>query len=99
VSGAIFLKIDTQGYEEEVLAGATLTLQIVEVVQIELSLVELYRGQKLYSYFLEFFAKRDFQLFDIIPGFFNPQIGQLLQLDVIFVKKSYLEKIKTEKNL
>ena len=99
VKGSIFLKIDTQGYEEEVLAGAALTLQIVEVVQIELSLVELYHGQKLYSYFLEFFTKRDFQLFDVIPGFFNPQTGQLLQLDVIFVKKTYLEKIKTGKNL
>jgi FkbM family methyltransferase len=97
VSGPILLKIDTQGYEEEVLAGAALTLQIVEVVQIELSLVELYHGQKLYSYFLDFFAKRDFQLFDVIPGFFDPQIGQLLQLDVVFVKKSYLEKINTKK--
>jgi FkbM family methyltransferase len=99
VNGAIFLKIDTQGYEEEVLAGAALTLQIVEAVQIELSLVELYHGQKLYSYFLDFFTKRDFQLFDVIPGFFNPQIGQLLQLDVIFVKKSYLEKIKTKEDI
>ena len=99
VPGAILLKIDTQGYEEEVLAGAALTLQIVEAVQIELSLVELYQGQKLYSYFLDFFTKRDFQLYDVIPGFFNPQTGQLLQLDAVFVKKSYLEKINTRKNL
>jgi FkbM family methyltransferase len=99
VPGAILLKIDTQGYEEEVLAGAALTLQIVEVVQIELSLVELYQGQKLYGYFLDFFAKRDFQLFDVIPGFFNSQTGQLLQLDAVFVKKSYLKKLILEKSL
>jgi FkbM family methyltransferase len=94
VKAPIFLKIDTQGYEEEVLAGAEKTLKVVEAVQIELSLLELYQGQKLYDYFFEFFAKRDFILFDILPGFTNSQSGQLLQFDAIFVKKSYLNNYK-----
>ena len=95
VKAPIFLKIDTQGYEEEVLAGAEKTLKVVEAVQIELSILELYQGQKLYDYFFGFFAERDFLLFDIIPGFFNYKTGQLLQFDAIFVKKSYLKRYKT----
>jgi FkbM family methyltransferase len=95
VKTPIFLKIDTQGYEEEVLAGAEKTLKVVEAVQIELSILELYQGQKLYDYFFGFFEERDFLLFDILPGFTNYQTGQLLQFDAIFVKESYLKKYKT----
>jgi FkbM family methyltransferase len=94
VKAPIFLKIDTQGYEEEVLAGAEKTLKVVEAVQIELSILELYQGQKSYDYFFEFFADRDFLLFDILPGFTNYETGQLLQFDAIFVRKSYLNKYR-----
>ena len=93
VRAPIFLKIDTQGFEEEVLAGAELTIKLVAAVQIELSLVELYQKQKLFDYFLEYFKKREFMLFDVIPGFSDPKTGQLLQFDAIFVKKSYLKKL------
>jgi FkbM family methyltransferase len=90
IKSPICLKIDTQGYEFEVLEGGKKTLELVTAVQIELSTLELYRGQKLYDYFIEFFKARDFILFDIIPGFSNRQTGQLLQFDAIFVKQSYL---------
>jgi hypothetical protein len=93
VGAPIFLKIDTQGYEEEVLAGAELTIKLVAAVQIELSLVKLYEKQELFDYFLEYFKEREFMLFDVIPGFSDPKTGQLLQFDAIFVKVSYLNKL------
>jgi FkbM family methyltransferase len=93
VGAPIFLKIDTQGFEEEVLAGAELTIKLVAAVQIELSLVELYQKQELFDYFLEYFKKREFMLFDVIPGFSDPKTGQLLQFDAVFVKVSYLKKL------
>jgi FkbM family methyltransferase len=40
----VFLKIDTQGYEREVLEGATRLLPLVHGMQIELSIAPLYRG-------------------------------------------------------
>lgn len=86
----ICLKIDTQGYEDEVLQGGQKTLDLVTAVQIELSAIELYREQKLYDYFIEYFKVRDFILYDILPGFSNKQTGQLLQFDAIFVRRSYL---------
>ena len=42
-----YLKIDVQGYEAPVLRGATDTLSRAVGVEAQLSLVELYRGQKL----------------------------------------------------
>lgn len=95
----VLLKIDTQGYEEEVLAGADLTIKLVVAVQIELSLVELYQKQQLFDYFLEYFRKREFMLFDVIPGFSDPKTGQLLQFDAIFVKVPYLKKLSIKAEL
>jgi FkbM family methyltransferase len=88
INSAICLKIDTQGYEYEILLGGQETLNLVSVVQIELSIIELYRGQKLYKHFIEFFENKNFILYDIIPGFSNKKTGQLLQFDAIFVKKT-----------
>ena len=49
----VWLKIDTQGFEEQVLDGADLILSKVKVLQIELSLIPLYKGQKLYLEMIE----------------------------------------------
>jgi FkbM family methyltransferase len=81
------LKIDTQGYEMEVLRGAHRTLSgKIDVVQTELSLVELYEGQPLMLSVCNFLERFGFNLRDIIPGFKDPASGRLLQLDGIFAK-------------
>jgi len=91
IKSPIYLKIDTQGYEYEILLGGQETLKLVTAVQIELSIIELYQGQKLYKYFIEFFEKKNFVLYNIIPGFSNKKTDQLLQFDAIFVKKDYIK--------
>jgi FkbM family methyltransferase len=77
-----WLKIDTQGFEDHVLAGASETLSRVSVVQCELSLVELYVGQ---PHFLDVFQRIDslgFRTVRVTPGFSDPSSGDLLQFDV-----------------
>ena len=44
----VFLKIDTQGWDDEVIAGATAVLDRIDVLQVELSVVQLYEGQQDY---------------------------------------------------
>ena len=44
----IFLKIDTQGYEAQILQGIGKLLDKIEGIQIELSLYPLYKGQSLF---------------------------------------------------
>lgn len=44
-----FLKMDVQGAELDVLAGATISLESVLVVQTEVEFIELYKGQPLFA--------------------------------------------------
>jgi FkbM family methyltransferase len=56
------MKIDVQGYEREVLAGAKLVLDRVDAVYVEASYVELYEGQALAPEVIGFLADRGFVL-------------------------------------
>jgi len=82
----ILVKIDSQGYEDKILKGFNNNINKCFAIQIELSLVRLYKNQKTYEYFLNFFKKKNFFLWSIIPAFINRKDGQHLQLDAIFVK-------------
>jgi FkbM family methyltransferase len=82
----ILLKIDTQGFEKEVLAGAAETLSRVIGIQLEMSLIMLYEGETLYSDMILFLKDKGFNLFSIENGFSDPTTGQLLQMDGIFFR-------------
>jgi len=82
----VFLKIDTQGFEATVLAGASEVLARCRAVQLELSLVPLYEGQQLWQHFLGEFAAKGFELWALLPGFVDVESGRTLQTDAIFVR-------------
>jgi FkbM family methyltransferase len=84
--GRILLKVDTQGYEEEVLAGADLVLRSVSAMQLELSLVPLYRGAPSLGRMLEMCEGLGFQLHGLIPGIYEEKSGRLLQMDGLFLR-------------
>jgi FkbM family methyltransferase len=86
-SDRVFLKIDTQGYEKQVLDGARECLKHIKGVQLELSVVPLYESQSLYEYFFQFFRDNGFILWSLIPGIVDPKTGQLLQFDAVFISK------------
>jgi FkbM family methyltransferase len=89
-NSVIFLKIDTQGYEDEVLAGATKVLSHAAGVQLEMSLAELYEGQSDYLNLIHYMTTKGFRLVELNPGFSDPQTGHLLQIDGIFINNRYL---------
>jgi len=82
----IFIKIDVQGYESQVLKGATNILSKIKGMQIELSLVPLYENQLLFRDMLDCITNLGFELWDILPGFRDKQSGKLLQFDGIFFR-------------
>jgi FkbM family methyltransferase len=81
-----FLKIDTQGFEWEVLNGAQMTLPHVKGVLCELSLVNLYEGQYLWIEVIERLNKEGFTLWSIQRGFCNHRDGRTLQVDASFFR-------------
>jgi len=83
----LLIKIDTQGYEENVLNGATDTINFAKGLQIELSLVKLYEGQKLFNEILERVTGLGFSLMQIEPSFTDKETGRMLQVDGIFFRE------------
>jgi FkbM family methyltransferase len=81
-----FLKIDTQGYEENVLDGASDRLSEIHGVQIEMSIEPLYQGQVLYQDLIWRLNSAGFNLWNIKPGFSDPKSGRLLQMDGVFFR-------------
>lgn len=86
-SERIWMKIDTQGFEKDVLAGGTQSLLQIDAIQIEMSLVPLYDGQALFDELYEYLFDRDYRMVSIEPGFEDSESGQLLQIDGIFKRR------------
>jgi FkbM family methyltransferase len=84
----LWLKIDAQGYEAEVLKGATRLMPHVSALEIELSLVPLYQGQLLIGEMITNLYQLDFRLVAVAPKpvFCEPKTGYSLQIDGVFVK-------------
>jgi FkbM family methyltransferase len=83
----IWLKLDVQGYELAVLRGADQILDQVDVVETELSLVELYEGQALLEDVMAHLTERNFGAWFFDPVFRDPESGELLQVDGIFARR------------
>lgn len=81
-----FLKIDTQGYEAQVLAGGPAVVARAIGVQLELSLASLYEGQADYLTLLAGLQRAGFTLWDVFPGFADAASGRLLQVDAVLFR-------------
>jgi FkbM family methyltransferase len=81
-----FLKMDTQGFERQVLAGGPRALSAMQGVQLEMSLVPLYDGAWIFSDALEFLTEAGLELVSLEPGFSHPETGRLLQVDGLFMR-------------
>jgi FkbM family methyltransferase len=84
----IFLKIDTQGYEYQVLKGSEKVLDQIEGILVELSLIELYKEQKNWLEIYNLVCKNNFELWSIDRGFTNKKNGRTLQIDMCFFRKN-----------
>lgn len=81
-----FIKIDTQGFEWQVLDGASETLKNAQGVLCEMSLVPLYEGQHLWMDMLKRLENEGFTLWAIQRGFTDPRDGRSLQVNAIFYR-------------
>jgi FkbM family methyltransferase len=84
--GPLLLKLDVQGYEDRVLDGAADTLRRAVLLECELSLGELYRGQAEPAKLLSRLDGSGFRMVDLDPFFYDPRDGRILSVDALFVR-------------
>jgi FkbM family methyltransferase len=81
-----FLKIDTQGFERQVLDGAGPVLGQVPLLQLECSLVPLYEGADTMEELVGLARELGYAPIDILPTFHHKDSGHLMQADILFVR-------------
>ena len=87
----MFVKIDTQGYEIQVLKSINKShFNEIYAFEIESNLVSTYKGATSIEDLIKFLRRKGFQPFRIENGFGMPNFGQQLQVDIIFVKDKNL---------
>jgi FkbM family methyltransferase len=82
----LFLKLDVQGGELEILKGAKETLKRAEIVQLEVALLNYNQGAPLAAETVAFMEAVGFCIYDIV-GFVRPKNVDLVQVDIIFARK------------
>lgn len=87
----LYLKLDVQGFERQVLAGAQATLARVRVLQLEMSLAPLYAGAATFAELHALLESRGLVLFALEPGFSRRDSGQLLQVDGLYCPPAVAE--------
>lgn len=83
----LFLKLDTQGYEKNIIDGAKESLNKIIGIQLEMSVIELYKDEFLLPEMINFLSQKGYTLWSLEPGFVSRITGQLLQYDGIFFKE------------
>jgi FkbM family methyltransferase len=83
----IFLKVDTQGYEDKIIDGAKKSLSQIKGILLEASLVELYKGTTLWLDLILKIQKLGFLPWLIDRGFSDNINFRTLQVDIVFLRK------------
>lgn len=92
-SSNLLIKIDAQGFEWEVLEGATECLKKARGILCELSLAPLYENQILWRDIIDRLEAEGFVLWALHKGFTDLNTGRSLQMDGIFFRRE-LELLK-----
>jgi FkbM family methyltransferase len=84
----VLLKADVQGYELEVLRGASRCLKSAEMLILEVSFRKLYEDAALAHEIIAYVGDRGFRIYDLCSYLQRPADRDLVQSDVVFVQES-----------
>ena len=85
LSGKVLLKVDTQGYEQQVLEGGPKTLAQVKGVLMELPIVNLYEGTWRFHEALKFMSLAGFTIAQLHPvNYHSEDRVSLVEVDCLF---------------
>ncbi len=87
VESPAFLKIDAQGYELEILKGASRVLPASDAVLLEVATIEINEGAPLLHDVVAFMKSRGYVTYDIVEIHRRPLDRALNQVDIVFVRE------------
>jgi FkbM family methyltransferase len=82
-----FLKVDAQGYELQILKGASKILAAFEAVLLEIAVIEVNEGAPLLHEVLAFMKTIGFVTYEITEIHRRPLDQALNQIDIVFVRE------------
>lgn len=83
-----YLKIDTQGFEMEVLRGTGSVLQDLAAIQAELGLLRIYHEQEDWLSVVMWMRERGFEVATSVCNAADTQQAQIIELDMVFTKRA-----------
>ncbi|MEK6202330.1 MAG: FkbM family methyltransferase [Desulfobulbaceae bacterium] len=84
---SIFLKMDTQGYDLEVLKGAKEVLTRIRGLQSEISMIPIYQGMPDYLESLTLFRQKGFELTGLYPVSRNKDTLGVVEMDCVMRRR------------
>lgn len=82
------LKLDVQGGEAKVLAGAEQSLRSMAGILSEMSLMPLYAGQPDWESINQIITRHGFEIWDVWPGYRSPSTRRLTQIDGLYFRRN-----------
>lgn len=80
----IHLKIDTQGFEQQVVEGAVGVLDRIGSVRMEVAVREVYKGEMIVPDAITMMTKLGYVLIDGWPAWRDPKTKEVLHFDLMF---------------
>lgn len=84
---SLFIKLDVQGAELNILRGGQIAMENAEAIQLEAALTNYNEGAPQSEEVIAFMAAHGFSIYDIC-GFVRPDPNYLSQIDVLFTRKT-----------
>ncbi len=82
----VLVKMDTQGFEAEVISGGTACLSAAQAVLVETSFVEIYSGQPLFDDIYQLLKNLGFSYHGSLRAKRHPETGEVMFEDSIFMR-------------
>lgn len=87
---SMLVKIDVQGFEDQVINGGRCVIESASVIIVEVSYKSLYKNQPLFDDIYENLKARGFIYQGNLEQLTSPVTGELLQADAIFLNKKFI---------
>ncbi|MCS3810976.1 FkbM family methyltransferase [Xanthomonas sp. 4461] len=91
IDRTVLLKVDTEGYELQILRGAIESLRSISYVMLELSVIERFRGSYSCTEVVDFMQQNGFLLHTCLSASVDAQ-GHCRVVDVVFINTSRLQR-------